>query len=172
MTVTDNSTQLLIVSFFIYWYFSSKNGGSEWYLEYLQFYRRYHCRLPLRKGREKTFIPDFNYWSVFFQSYLLSWCWIERLLFFFFFRDVCLLDTSDSLFWSIFKYWKYSSCTYRDCYDMYVNFMSYIRNDINLKLCCDIKVLFYGFCEYISAFFFCYLNHSEINSADDVRILK
>ena len=53
-----------------------------------------------------------------------------------FFRDVCLLDTSNGLFCSLFNNRKYSSCTYRDCYDMYVNSMSIIiRNDIYLMLC-------------------------------------
>ena len=41
-------------------------------------------------------------------------------LWFWFFRDVCLLDTSNSLFWPLFDNWKYSSCSYRDWYDMYV----------------------------------------------------
>jgi hypothetical protein len=45
-------------------------------------------------------------------------------------------------------------------------------SSIMILILCDIKVLFYGFCEYISAFFFCYLNHSDINFADDVRIFK
>ena len=68
-TVTDNNTQLLIVSLYIHrLIFPHLIRGSEWHLEYLQLYRRYHCRIPLRKGREETFIPDFNRWSIFFLS--------------------------------------------------------------------------------------------------------
>ena len=67
---------------FLHWLisFSNLKRGSEWHLEYLQLYRRYHCRLPLRKGREETFIPDFNHGSIFFQSPALSLYWIVPLL--------------------------------------------------------------------------------------------
>ena len=121
----------------------------EWRLEYLQFYRRYHCRLPLRKGREETFIPDFNHWSIFFifhffQSSVLSWYWIEPLLNF---RDVCLLDTSNGLFWSLFNNRKYLCCTCCDRYDMYVKLFC------SILLCHVIKfsiVLLAKFCISVS----------------------
>ena len=65
------------------------------------------------------------------------------------FRDVCLLDTSNSLFCPLFNNQKYESCTYRGCYDMYVDFMSNsnLSSIMTLIICCGTEVLFYGFCE-------------------------
>ena len=45
---------------------------------------------------------------------------------------------------------------------------------MSLIFCCVtiLKVLYYGFCEYISASFFLLSSHSGINFTDDVRIVK
>ena len=50
----------------------------------------------------------------------------------------------------------------------------YLPSIMTLIFCCATEVLFYAFCEYISAFFFFFLlsSHTDINFADDVRIFK
>lgn len=118
-TVTNNSTQLLIVGFPAVFVNSHLKRGSEWPLEYLQFHCCYRCRISLWKGWEKTSIPGFYHWSIFLFSWYFS---VYRGVDFdFFYRHVCFLDASNCLLRSLFNNRKYSCRPYRDWNDMYVN---------------------------------------------------
>ena len=137
---------------------------SEWRLEYLQFYRRYHCRLPLRKGRKETFIPDFNFWSILFQSSVV----------------IVLLNTTTLSLILIFQ-----GCLYFGHFKQLV--LAFIRQPEILKLLIpwlvwyvrrtplsiihyvinlSIVLLYYKFCTTVSVstfrhFFFCSLEYSS-----------
>ena len=76
---------------------------SEWRLEYLQFYRRYHCRLPLRKGRKETFIPDFNFWSILSQSSVVIVVLISTTLFNFDFSGMFVFWTLQTAFFGLYS---------------------------------------------------------------------
>ena len=123
-----------------------------------------------RVGRRRLFLTStFGQYS-FNLLFVIRGIKIEPL--FNFFRDVCLLDTSNSLFWPLFNNRKYQSCTHRDCYDMYVNSMSIIHNVINLLLCYYTKSFVLRFLWVHFGILFLLSSHSGINFTDDVCIVK
>ena len=118
-----------------------------------------------RVGPRKTSCPDsVAIGSIFFQFSVLLWYWIEPILDLF--RDVYFLDTSNSLFalYSTTVNTRAAHTVIAMICTSTVTLMSIIRNYFNH---CTIEVLFYDFCEYISAFFWGGLSsHTDINFVD------
>ena len=136
--------------------------GEEWPPECLQIYCRYHCRIPLWEGREKTSISDLNHRSIFlwFSPYLgsetlqacLSFGHFKRPVLVFIHKLVIPLLLMPWLLWYVRQL---HACA----------FMLKLIFCVPLKFCFTVSVRYFTFFLLLSS-------HLDKSFVDDVRIYE